>query len=55
MSRNEKNLSQIISEVQVSMLDEHDSDVEDQIEENNSAFKDSVLAKCKNTIEVIFN
>ena len=52
MSRTEKNLSQILSEAQISILDSNESSNEERVEESNSAIKDTLLAKCRETIEV---
>ena len=53
MSRTEKNLSQIISEAQVSILDSNESSCDDRVEEGTSTMKDALLSKCRDTIEVI--
>lgn len=55
MSRTEKNLSQILSEAQISILDSNESSNEDRVEETTSSMKDALLAKCRDTIEVRAN
>jgi hypothetical protein len=52
MSKSDKNLSQIISEAQITILDSNESIYEDRPEENSSFMKDALLAKCRDTIEV---
>jgi hypothetical protein len=53
MSKIEKNLSQIISEAQINILDSTESICEDRADESSSFMKDALLAKCRDTIEVI--
>lgn len=53
MSRSDKNLSQIISEAQITILDSNESICDDRQDESSSFMKDALLAKCRDTIEVI--
>ena len=54
MSKTDKNLSQIISEAQINILDSNESLCEERADESSSFMKDALLAKCRDTIEVIY-
>lgn len=54
MSKTDKNLSQIISEAQINILDSNESLCEERVDESSSFMKDALLAKCRDTIEVIY-
>jgi chromosome segregation ATPase len=54
MSRTEKNLIQIINEAQSNILDSNESLSEEKSEDSGCNIKDSLAAKCRETIEVIY-